>query len=57
MLKEECQEILDRNPFAGILKIKLLEVEEGMTKAKIPFQQETTNVYGDFHGGALFVIV
>lgn len=55
-LKEECQEILDKNPFAAILKMELLEVEEGMAKAKIPFQQETTNVYGDFHGGALYTI-
>lgn len=34
--------------------MELLEVSEGFVKAKIPFQDKIQNVYGDFHGGALY---
>lgn len=54
MLLEECQEILNQNPFASLLEIELLEVSEGFVRAKIPFQEKIQNVYGDFHGGALY---
>lgn len=54
MLLEECQELLKQNPFAAILNMELLEVSEGFVKAKIPFQDKIQNVYGDFHGGALY---
>ena len=54
MLLEECQELLKQNPFANLLDMELLEVSEGFVKAKIPFQDKIQNVYGDFHGGALY---
>lgn len=54
MLLEECQEILNQNPFASLLEIELREVSEGFVRAKIPFQEKIQNVYGDFHGGALY---
>lgn len=54
VLLEECQEILNQNPFASLLEIELLEVSEGFVRAKIPFQEKIQNVYGDFHGGALY---
>lgn len=54
MLLEECQELLKQNPFAAILNMELLEVSEGFVKAKIPFQDKIQNIYGDFHGGALY---
>lgn len=54
MLLEECQELLKQNPFANLLDMELLEVSEGFVKAKIPFQNKIQNVYGDFHGGALY---
>lgn len=54
MLLEECQEILNQNPFASLLEIELLEVSEGFVRAKIPFQEKMQNIYGDFHGGALY---
>lgn len=54
VLLEECQEILNQNPFASLLEIELLEVSEGFVRAKIPFQEKMQNIYGDFHGGALY---
>lgn len=51
---EDYQKILDRNPFAGMLQMEVLEVSEGMVRAKLPFQKELTNIYGDLHGGALY---
>ncbi|MBU5474708.1 MAG: PaaI family thioesterase [Clostridiales bacterium] len=54
MLLEECQELLKQNPFANLLDMELLEVSEGFVKAKIPFQDKIQNIYGDFHGGALY---
>lgn len=54
VLLEECQEILNQNPFASLLEIELREVSEGFVRAKIPFQEKIQNVYGDFHGGALY---
>ncbi len=54
MLLEECQELLKQNPFAAILNMELLEISEGFVKAKIPFQDKIQNIYGDFHGGALY---
>lgn len=54
MLLEECQEILKQNPFASLLEIELLEVSEGFVRAKIPFREKIQNIYGDFHGGALY---
>lgn len=54
MLLEECQEILKQNPFASLLEVELLEVSEGFVRAKIPFQEKIQNIYGDFHGGALY---
>lgn len=54
MQKEECQKILEENPFMKSLQIELMEVSEGFVKAKIPFRKELTNIYGDFHGGALY---
>jgi len=54
VLLEECQELLKQNPFANLLDMELLEVSEGFVKAKIPFQDKIQNIYGDFHGGALY---
>lgn len=54
MQKEECQKIIEENPFMKSLQIELLDVSEGFVQAKIPFRKELTNVYGDFHGGALY---
>ncbi len=56
MLLEECQEILKQNPFGNLLNIEILEASQGSIKAKIPFQKELTNIYGDFHGGALYSV-
>lgn len=56
MLTKEAQELLDNIPFAEMFQIELLEVNEGFVKAKIPFQKEITNPYGDIHGGALYAV-
>lgn len=50
------KELLKHNPFASTLGIELLEVSVGYAYAKIPFRKELTNVYGDYHGGALYAI-
>lgn len=54
MLLEKCQEMLERNPFGATLQMEILEAKEGFVKAKLPFREDLSNVYGDFHGGALY---
>lgn len=50
----ECQEILEKNSFCRLLQLKVLEVSEGHVKGKLPFTSQVQNMYGSFHGGALY---
>ena len=47
---EECQKLLEQNPFGSLLQMKITEAEQGRIKAELPFKKEFTNIYGDLHG-------
>ena len=54
---EECQKLLEQNPFGSLLQMKIKEAELGRVKAELPFKKEFTNIYGDLHGGVLYSAV
>ena len=54
---EECQKLLEQNPFGSLLQMKITEAEQGRIKAELPFKKEFTNIYGDLHGGVLYSAV
>lgn len=54
---EECQKLLEQNPFGSLLQMKITEAEQGRIKAELPFKKEFTNIYGDLHGGVLYTAV
>lgn len=43
---EECQKLLEQNPFGSLLQMKITEAEQGRIKAELPFKKEFTNIYG-----------
>ncbi|MGN0291354.1 MAG: PaaI family thioesterase [Lachnospiraceae bacterium] len=56
MTEEEMRGILDRNPFARYLGMKLIKVEEGFASGSVPMREEHNNVYGGMHGGCVFAL-
>ena len=54
MLQEEMSAIVDRNPFAKHIGMKLTEVRLGYAKGTVPMKKEHQNVYGGMHGGCVF---
>ena len=49
MLQEEMSAIVDRNPFAKHIGMKLTEVRLGYAKGTVPMKKEHQNVYGGMH--------
>lgn len=56
MIQEEMDQILNRNPFARYLGMKLLEVRLGFVRGSVPMKEEHCNVYGGMHGGCVFAL-
>lgn len=50
----EFQKLLERNPFCKLLGLEVTSVSEGEVKGRIPFDPRFQNMYGDYHGGALY---
>ena len=50
----EYQKILERNPFCKLLGLEVTSVSEGHVQGRIPFDSRFQNMYGDYHGGALY---
>ena len=50
----EFQKILERNPFCKLLGLEVTSVSEGHVQGHIPFDSRFQNMYGDYHGGALY---
>ena len=50
----EYREILERNPFCKLLGLEVTSVSEGHVQGRIPFDSRFQNMYGDYHGGALY---
>ena len=53
----EFQKILERNPFCKLLGLEVTSVSEGHVQGRIPFDSRFQNMYGDYHGGALYAAV
>ncbi len=51
---EDYQKIMDRNPFCRLLGLEVTSVSEGHVQGRIPFDSKFQNMYGDYHGGALY---
>lgn len=56
MTQEEMNQVIDRNPFAKYLGMKLTKVEEGFASGTVPMKKEHSNVYGGMHGGCVFAM-
>lgn len=56
MTQEEMNQIIDRNPFAKYLGMKLTKVEEGFARGTVPMRDQHNNVYGGMHGGCVFAL-
>lgn len=54
--KEKVQAIIERNPFAQLLGLELLELSEGYAKGRIPMKKEFGNLYGGMHGGCVYAL-
>ena len=50
----DFQKLLERNPFCKLLGLEVLSVSEGHVRGRIPFDARFQNMYGDYHGGALY---
>lgn len=50
----DYQKLLERNPFCKLLGLEVLSVSEGKVQGRIPFDPQFQNMYGDYHGGALY---
>ena len=50
----DFQKLLERNPFCKLLGLEVLSVSEGRVRGRIPFDARFQNMYGDYHGGALY---
>lgn len=48
---------VDEEPLAGLLDIKLKEVEEGYALCEMEYTENMDNIYGGAHGGALFALI
>lgn len=48
--------ILAKNPFCNLLKMELLEVQEGYALGRMPLCEEMLNLYGCAHGGAAYAL-
>jgi acyl-CoA thioesterase len=50
----EVKEFLEKDKFATLLGIELLEVSNGSAKAKLDMKEKHRNAMNTLHGGALF---
>jgi len=46
-----------KEPFAGILNIRLVEVDEGYAVCEMKYDSELDNIHGMAHGGAIFSLI
>jgi len=48
---------VEKEPFARLLGINLLEVNEGYALCEMKYTDEMDNLYGNAHGGAIFSLI
>ena len=48
---QKLNRLLEKNPFAQLLGMELLEVREGYAYGRMRMDEHFTNIYGGMHGG------
>lgn len=48
---QKLNQLLEKNPFAQLLGMELLEVREGYAYGRMRMDEHFTNIYGGMHGG------
>lgn len=48
--------IIERNPFAQLLGMELLEVQEGYVYGRMRMDEHFSNIYGGMHGGCIYAL-
>ena len=47
----------EREPYAKLLGLELVKVEDGYALVRMPFTEKHRNIHGRCHGGALFSLI
>ena len=55
--KQSFMDKVSKEPFAGILNIRLVEVNEGYAVCEMEYSGELDNIHGMAHGGAIFSLI
>lgn len=55
--KQSFIDKVSKEPFAGILNIKLVEVDEGYAVCEMEYSGDLDNIHGMAHGGAIFSLI
>ena len=57
-IKEAIQQCVKREPFAQMMKMELVELEEGFSAVEMTYEPETMdNIFSRAHGGAIFSLI
>ena len=53
---QKLNQLLEKNPFAQLLGMELLEVREGYAYGRMRMDEHFTNIYGGMHGGCAYAL-
>lgn len=53
---QKLNRLLEKNPFAQLLGMELLEVREGYAYGRMRMDEHFTNIYGGMHGGCAYAL-
>ena len=53
---QKLNQLLEKNPFAQLLGMELLEVREGYAYGRMRMDENFTNIYGGMHGGCAYAL-
>jgi acyl-CoA thioesterase len=58
IIKDAIQQGVKREPFAQLMKMELVELEEGFSAVEMTYEPETMdNIFSRAHGGAIFSLI
>jgi acyl-CoA thioesterase len=58
IIKDAIQQGVKREPFAQLMKLELVELEEGFSAVEMTYEPETMdNIFSRAHGGAIFSLI
>ena len=53
---QKLNRLLEKNPFAQLLGMELLEVREGYAYGRMRMDEHFMNIYGGMHGGCSYAL-